>query len=208
MTVFGTTRLLLARHGRTRSNAEGRVQGGGWLDSVGRSQARALCQRLAREPLAAIYSSPLTRAKQTARVIARSHGLPVRLRGLLRDIDYGVYASALLSEARAQDPELWRRWFATPHTVHFPGGESLADLRRRMERFLEEVRGWSDRSVLAVCHDSPIRVLASIARGEDDTQHNATSVGEASLTVIDVTPEGPALGLYGDVAHLEGLSAA
>ena len=202
-------RLILVRHGRTGFNAQGRVQGGGRLDSLGRSQARAVAERLTQEPLAAIYASPLTRAQQTARAIARSHGLPVRQRALLRDIHYGIYSGMLFTDARLRDPALWSRWAQAPHTVSFPEGEGLADLRGRLVRFLDEIcRNHPGQSIVAVSHDSPIRTIVCIAQGLDDSHHHQHVVGVASVTVVEFTPDGPQLLVHSDQQHLEGIDAA
>ena len=67
-------RFLFVRHGRTPWNVQGRVQGGGGLDEVGRAQAVALGERLSSEPISAIYASPALRARQTATAVARRHG--------------------------------------------------------------------------------------------------------------------------------------
>ena len=110
-------RFLFVRHGRTPWNVQGRVQGGGGLDEVGRAQAAALGERLSSEPITAIYASPALRARQTATAVASRHGLKVRQRSLLRDMDYGKIAGALLSDVEARDPDLVERWRARPDTV-------------------------------------------------------------------------------------------
>ena len=157
MVVFTPVRLILVRHGRTEFNAQGRVQGGGHLDSLGQAQVQALAKRLLDEPLAAIYSSPFSRTQETARAIAQFHGLPIRKRAALRDIDYGIYSGMLFSEASALNPDLWEMWANTPQAVYFPGGERLDDLRKRLLQFLNYVsRNHAGQTVLAVSHDSPI----------------------------------------------------
>ena len=209
MNSKSTTCLLLVRHGRTEFNAQGRVQGGGKLDTVGQAQVQALVERLRAEELAAVYSSPLTRTLQTARAIARDRGLPVRQRRLLRDIDYGVFSGTLFADARVSDPALWRRWRDAPHTVSFPQGESLAVLRGRLERFLDEMKGWQGgRTVLAATHDSPIRTLCCIAQGLDDSHHHEYVAGVASITTLMLTPDGPRLLSHNDTMHLRGIDGA
>ena len=205
-----STKVLLVRHGRSEFNVEGRVQGGGKLDLVGRAQASGLAFRFQREPVAAIYASPTVRTLQTANAIARHLGLPVHRTKLLVDIDFGVYANMFAVEARAKDPDLWERWRTAPHAVRFPQGESLGDLRRRMERFLNEARAWDGgRTILVVTHDSPIRVAACIAAGLDDAHHHQWVAGTASVTTIELLTEGMRLVRpYADTSHLQGIDAA
>ncbi len=185
------------------------MQGGGKLDALGQAQVHALAERLRTEELAAVYSSPLTRTLQTARAIARNHGLPVRQRRLLRDIDYGVFSGKLFADARVSDPALWRRWRDAPHTVSFPQGESLAVLRGRLERFLNEVKGWQGgRTVLVATHDSPIRILCCIAEGLDDSHHHEYVTGVASITTLMLTTDGLRLREHNDTGHLRGIDDA
>ncbi len=170
-------RLFMVRHGRTAWNVQGRVQGGGGLDEVGRAQAASLAERLAGEPLAAVYASPAWRARQTADTVARAAGLPVRSRSALRDLDYGRYAGALVADVQREDPDLIERWRNAPETVTFENGENLAGLRARIARFISSaLAAHPDATVLAVSHDSPIRIAASIALGLPDSAHREPSL--------------------------------
>ena len=205
--------IIFVRHGQTSYNVEGRVQGGGVLDSVGRAQAAALADRLADEPLDAIYASPALRARQTARAVSRRRALPVTLpvkkRALLRDLDYGRFAGGLLSDLEAAQPGLVAQWRERPHTVLFEGGEGLAQLRRRIERFVAVVaKQHADGLVLAATHDSPVRMVACLALGLDDSHHNQEGIRAplASVTVVEANGDGSiGLRLHNDVAHLRGL---
>lgn len=207
--VVGRARFYLVRHGRTQWNAEGRVQGGGNLDEVGVAQVCALARRLASHQFEAVYASPLPRTRQTAAIVAGALGLPVRLHFLLRDLDYGETAGMLTTELRARYPDLWERLRTAPETVEFPGGESLGVLRRRMERFLREAAARHSGDVLVVTHDSPVRVVASIARGLSDAEHGRPDLetGLASVTVAAWVDGAVSLEVHGDVAHLEEVDA-
>ena len=204
-------RMIFVRHGRTPWNVQGRVQGGGALDEVGRAQAVALGERLRSEPIDAIYASPALRARQTAQATARRLGLPVRQRSLLRDLDYGHYAGALVSDLRRQSPGLLERWREHPDTVSFEGGESLAELRKRILRFIADVaRDHDGATVLAATHDSPVRVAVSLALDIDDSQHNREDlrVPLASVTVLNVGSGGLELVTRNDVEHLRGIDGS
>ncbi len=202
-------RLLLVRHARTTWNAEGRVQGGGSIDELGRAQALALAERLRKESFDGIYASNTLRARQTAQVVARLHGIKVRERNLLRDLDYGRFAGAFLSDFQRERPGLIEQWQAHPETVHFEGGESLGDLRIRMLRFISETSALHPSgTVLASTHDSPVRVAASLALGLDDSQHNRHDLvtANASLSTFEIDQGVIKLRTHNDVEHLQGIS--
>ncbi|MDE2837420.1 MAG: histidine phosphatase family protein [Chloroflexota bacterium] len=201
-------RLILARHGRTSWNVQGRVQGGGGLDEVGRAQVTALTGRLADEPITAVYASPAWRARQTAQPLADALGLPVRRRRLLRDLDYGRYAGALVADVMQEDPDLFHRWRTEPHTVTFDGGENLAALRGRIERFIREMSaGHPDGTVFAATHDSPVRMAVSIAHGLPDSSHREDWIKTtyASITELHVENGVVRAACHNDAAHLAGI---
>ncbi len=124
-------RLLLIRHGQTGGNRQRYV---GWedvpLDETGAAQARAVAELLAGERIDAVYSSPLTRAMDTARPLAEARGLPIQVREELKEIDYGQYQGLLKAD---QPLKLRREHLVAP----MPGGESLHDVFLRVGRFGE-----------------------------------------------------------------------
>ena len=127
-------RIVLVRHGRTAWNRVERFRGRADvpLDETGLAQAEAAARRVAAEwQPAAIYCRPLGRTVQTAEAIGRHCGLRAQPYPDLIDIDYGQWQGLTPEEARAQWPAEVDAWYHTPHTVIIPGGESLADLRRR-----------------------------------------------------------------------------
>ena len=201
-------RLILVRHGRTSWNVQGRVQGGGGLDEAGRAQVAALTERLAAEPISAVYASPAWRARQTAQPIADALGLRVRRRRLLRDLDYGRYAGALVADVMREDPDLFHRWRTEPHTVTFDGGENLAALRGRIERFIRDVAAaYPDGTVVVATHDSPVRMAVTIAHGLPDSVHREEWIKTtyASVTELQVDDGAVRVARHNDAAHLAGL---
>src|SRR5579885_2963963 len=129
------TRLLVARHGETVDNADGRWQG--WGDSPlsprGLAQARALARRLAGEPLAAVYSSDLGRAAHTARLAAAAHDLPVVELPALRERDVGLFSGLTGPEVEARHHEaLARRRLDGTMDWAPPEGESFRQVLARV----------------------------------------------------------------------------
>lgn len=133
-------RLILLRHGETEWNVERRYQGqlDSALTAVGRAQSRALATRLGRHAVAALYSSDLGRAQETARVCAEATGLRVILDSRLRERHLGMFQGLLKSEIREKFPEEYRRFKSDPDYL-VPGGESARQSSARMIACLEEI---------------------------------------------------------------------
>jgi broad specificity phosphatase PhoE len=130
--------LLLTRHGHA---AEPSVMLGGQLDvpldDVGRQEAEALARRLDGIRVDRIFSSPMARAFETAKVIARGRQIEVDER--LREQHYGSWEGLTHREIAARDPELRARWEADPSTTHAPGGECGNDVAARARAFLVDL---------------------------------------------------------------------
>ncbi len=135
------TLLYLVRHGRTDWNEEGRYQGhlDPPLNAKGREQARTMVQALRQVPFAAIYSSDLQRARETAEALAAGRNLSVRLDPRLREIDVGEWQGLLFTDIMARDPELFKRWDQAPSTMRLPGGETLAEVEARVWAALDDI---------------------------------------------------------------------
>jgi phosphoserine phosphatase len=157
-------RILLARHGETAGNVEGRHQGQGFdipLSEEGRSQARALGARLALEPLARAVASPLARARGTAELALGLRADMLRLEPAFVEIAHGAWEGRLFSEIREQDADLQRAWREAPHTVTLPGGESFHQVEARAwPAFCAACEGLGeDDTLLVVTHDGVNRAL-------------------------------------------------
>ena len=157
-------RILLARHGETPWNAEGRYQGQEDipLSPVGEAQARALGQRLQDTRIDRAVASPLSRAKRTAELAlgeARAGALQVDA-GLL-EIAHGEWEGLLASEIAARDGQRLQAWREQPDTVQMPGGESLQQVLDRAWAALQRACNGldDDATVLLVAHDAVNRVL-------------------------------------------------
>ena len=157
------TYLYLIRHARSTWNAEGRMQG--WadppLDELGRTQARALAERLKSEPITAVYSSPLARARETAEAIAAQHRLTVKYDDRLKERNLGDWTGLTGSEADDRSPELrsnGRDWRIDGP----PGGETQAELTARAAAaFADILTAHPDESrrVAVVSHGGTLSAL-------------------------------------------------
>jgi broad specificity phosphatase PhoE len=152
------TTILLARHGETDWNREGRWQG--WADpplnETGRAQARALADQLRALPFDAVYTSDLRRARETAEIVAAPHGVPVTSDAGLREIDVGSWSGLTRAEIEERFPGLER-----------PDGETrdqhLARVHGAVVRIARESAG---RRLLLVTHGGTMRALRDLVSEE------------------------------------------
>ena len=160
------TRLLLLRHGQTELSVQRRYSGRGnpALTELGRRQAEAAARYLAqRGGIAAVISSPLQRAYETAAAAAQALGLDATIDDDLIETDFGAWEGLTFTEAAERDPELHRRWLRDT-SIEPPGGESFDDVMARVcrarERITEQYQG---ATVLVVSHVTPIKTLLRLA---------------------------------------------
>ena len=157
-------KILLARHGETRWNAEGRYQGQRDipLSEVGQAQARQLGERLRDVELARAVASPLSRAAETARLALGSRATMLSFDPGLQEIAHGDWEGLLASEIGERDGELLQAWRERPETVQMPGGgESLQEvLDRAWPALVRAMQGLGrEDTLLLVAHDAVNRVL-------------------------------------------------
>jgi broad specificity phosphatase PhoE len=182
--------LLLARHGETDWNRDGRFQGHADppLNERGRRQARALAELLAGEPIEAVYSSDLLRAQETAQIVAMQLGLDVVVDPQLRERDVGEWSGLTRAEIDERFPNQIQAWREGRAVV----GETREALS---ERVLAAARRISaahpDGVVLVVSHGGALRMLRHAAgedlsgRGLANTEMVRIAVRDGSLLRLD-----------------------
>jgi broad specificity phosphatase PhoE len=154
--------ILLARHGETNDNREPiRVQGfrDTPLNDTGRRQAAELGERVASEGVVSLWSSDLSRARETAEIVGRRIGLVPRLDPRLREANRGRWEGRLFVDIAREEPELFDAWMLAGEQFRFPGGESLRDQLDRVAAALDDIRASGELPALAVAHGGSIRVM-------------------------------------------------
>jgi probable phosphoglycerate mutase len=153
------------------------------LGSLGRAQAARLAERLAPEGLAAVYASPLERARETAEPIAEAAGVAVQPEPALNELDYGGWAGRTWEELGG-DPA-WRAWNADRTQGRPPGGETLGEVQARVAGWLEAVRDrHAGERLAAVAHAEPIRAALVWALGAPLAALDRLEIGPASVSVV------------------------
>ncbi|HXH01275.1 MAG TPA: histidine phosphatase family protein [Xanthomonadaceae bacterium] len=191
-------RILLARHGETAWNAEGRYQGQSDipLSPIGEAQARALGERLHDLPVTRAVASPLSRARRTAELaLGEARAAMLQIDPRLMEIAHGTWEGLLASEIDDCDGERLRAWRDTPHDVLMPQGESLQHVLDRawpaLQRACEGLG--ADDTLLLVAHDAVNRVLLCRVLGLPLAQLWRFRQAPTTLNLL----EGP------DVKHLD-----
>jgi probable phosphoglycerate mutase len=168
-----STTLLLVRHGETDWNREHRFQGHADqpLNEAGRAQARVLATELGGDGVAAVYTSPLARAHETAEIIAASLALTPQPDARLMEIDVGSWTGLTVTEVEQRSPAALQRW--REQVGHgWDDGETYEDLAVRVLQALREIaRRHEGQTVLVVGHGGTIRVTLAHAAGIDMAEH-------------------------------------
>jgi probable phosphoglycerate mutase len=198
------TNLLLIRHA-TNDWVADRLAGwtpGVHLNENGRAQAEALAERLAAWPIAAIYSSPLERAVETAQPLAARHDLPIRMEEGVGESRYGDWTGQLLKEL-SKAPE-WMQVQFVPSLARFPGGEGLGEMQARAVAAIERLRAAHPNEVIAVVsHADVIKAIAASYAGLPFDLFQRLVVDTASITWFRFTPHGPRLLKFNDTGSFE-----
>jgi len=202
------TRLYLVRHGATQLTAEDRFSGaiGVDLSVEGRAQAERLAERLASEPISAVYASPLSRTVETATILATPHRLPVVQRDGLREISHGHWEGMSRHDVETQFAEEYAAWDADPFTFAPEGGESgVAVLARALPVIREIVVSHAGQNVLVVSHKATLRLLLSSLLGFDERGYrDRLDQSPACLNVVDFKDSVRArLMLFNDISHYQ-----
>ena len=177
--------ILLARHGQTAYNAEGRFQGHlpVPLDDTGREQARELADRAAQVPLRSLWCSPLARARETADVVAARVGLRAQEDARFAETDTGDWTGRSFAEVEAEDPDGFRRFQVSDPTFRYPGGESFAEQSDRVQAGLRDLRARHDAlPALVICHRGVIRLAIAAATG--DHSAGGRQIGNATMVAL------------------------
>jgi len=196
----------LVRHGETEWNAENRICGRTdvSLSEAGRRQAKSLAERLKPIPFEALYSSPLARALETARLISSSVGLEPILDERLLELDYGQWEGKTLAEIIKYDPGTFRAWDADPAQFAPPGGESGLEAQQRVVAFLDFLAAKHPPGhVLVVFHKTVCRLAICHILGMSPSEYRGRLiVNNAALSLIQAQPYGWQLITFNDTSHL------
>ena len=181
--------LVLVRHGETDWNAANRFQGHADppLNETGRAQARALASELRREVFAALYTSPLQRAAETAAIVGHEQGLEPRPDDALKEVNVGSWSGLTREEVEQRYPAGFARWLEYGHG--WDDGETYHELGDRVVTSLIRIAERHDgRNVLAITHGGPIRSALAVAErvSFDEARRSIHVIGNCAVVRLAV----------------------
>ncbi|MFF5978695.1 bifunctional RNase H/acid phosphatase [Streptomyces olindensis] len=201
--------FVLLRHGETPLTPQKRFSGSGGTDpslsDAGREQAERAAALLARRgTIQAVVSSPLTRTRETAGIVAARLGLDVEIEDGLRETDFGAWEGLTFAEVRERHPDDLNAWLASPDAEPTGGGESFAATATRIAATRDKlIAAYAGRTVLLVTHVTPIKTLVRLALGAPPESLFRMELSAASLSVVAYYADGNAsVRLLNDTSHL------
>ncbi|MCH7745378.1 MAG: histidine phosphatase family protein [Chloroflexi bacterium] len=201
-------KLILVRHGETRLNKAGRVQGinAEPLNVTGRAQARVVSTALAYDQPFHLYASPLARAIETAQTTSDAHHVPLATLDDIREADVGDLDGMTIPEIRERYPGFMERWATDSGNAQMPGGESLAQLQERVWQVAQTLLGRHlEDSVVVVSHNFPIETLVCRVLELPLAGIRRMRVDLGSLSTVDMREDRRRLVHLNDICHLEGI---
>lgn len=210
------TKIIMVRHGQTAWNLNGRFMGqlNIPLDETGLSQAALVAQRLRALRPEAIYASDLQRAWQTAQAIHRamtadtSDGAVPEIipEPRLREMSFGDWQGLTYAEIQVKYPEGAKAWESDLGSFCPPGGESLAQMARRVKEALEEIlRRYVDQTVLVVAHGGTLQTLITLATGQTADKMWQFPLKNTSVSEIEFYSNERLITLLNDTCHLSAM---
>ena len=180
--------LVLARHGQTEWNVQEifRGQADVELNEIGRKQAELLGEFLGDPGIEAVYSSPLKRALDTARAVATCHNLDVGVSPGLNDMNFGEWEGMQVEVVKQRYSEAYAVWAGRPEQARVPGGETLAQVRHRAMRAVDEVVSKHTGRVVLVTHRVIVKLATLALLGLDESSFWNIVVDTCGVTTFRI----------------------
>lgn len=204
------TKILIIRHGETAWN-RGKIFRGTYnipLNENGRKQARLAAQALENIRIDAAYTSPLSRAKETAEIVSVPHGISPEVHDGFIDMDYGEWTGKADSEVARLWPDAHADWTAKPHTVRPPGGTTLQEVFNNSFAAMEELAEEHDHQTIAIfTHRVVNKVLIIGALSLGLERFPFIIQGNCCINEIERIQSGYLIHLINDVSHIKKAGA-
>lgn len=178
--------MYLARHGQTESNVQGRYAGFSdeSITDAGRAQMNVLASRLAACGVAEIWTSEVPRARDSADVVARVLGAPIRADARLNEMRLGPWEGLTEAEVARAFPSAHALWCVLPDQLVLEGRETLDEVAVRVSSAVSDA-AQQKHPILLISHVAPIRVAVLTTLGLPLSQYKRLSMGNGDGVVID-----------------------
>jgi len=202
---FLTRKILLVRHGLTDWNYTHRFQGRTDvpLNEAGLLQAEKTARRIESWPVDAVYSSPLTRARQTADIVTARLNKPTTIIDDLIEVCFGSWEGLYFKEKMEKKDETLMKWLADPFFNAPPGAEEWDSIKLRAERAVNSVLDSEHKHIVIVSHGGIIRALLVMFLGLDPHTVWKIRSSNCSLTGIEIKEYETSLAFANDDLHLK-----
>jgi len=188
--------FLFIRHGQTDHNVDQRVMGRQPipLNEIGKRQAQEIADHLRNVELAAVVSSPVLRARETAEAILKRHpDLKLTLDEGFSEIDYGEWVNLTISDIVVRYPDVWPAYHSNPAVAKIPGGESLVTARdRTFASILNLKKQHPDGKIVIVSHADVIKLAITGLLGWPIEMFKSFSMDNGAVVLVR---EHPAFGM-------------
>lgn len=192
-------KLILVRHGESVANRQGIYQGQTYnttLTVLGKRQARVLSKQLKNYKIDTIYTSPLKRALETAKIIVAGLGIPIITNENLLEINHGDWEGRTKAKVKRLYPNIFAQWKREPDKTIMPNGEDLTTVLKRTRRFLRNLKqDHQAGTFLIVAHDTVLRVMIAEVLGLPLSNIWRFRLDNAALTIVQWGSQGKLLTL-------------
>ncbi len=204
-------KLILVRHAESTWNKSNRVQGikNPKLSNKGRRQSQLLAEKFNGMKFDAVYSSPLKRAYDTAKILVKNMSYKTYKTYIstvedLQEIKLGVWEGMTINQVRQKYKELYAQWYQKPVEVKIPGAETVLEFRDRVVNVLDGIRAkHPDQEVLVVTHGGVITLYLAHLLEMDLNRLWSISLKNAAVTIISFCENFPCVLVFNDTCHLE-----
>ncbi|MGE5417076.1 MAG: histidine phosphatase family protein [Acidobacteriota bacterium] len=205
-------RLILVRHAESVWNEQGKYQGSADipLSERGKREAGALAERLKSEKIDAAYSSNLSRAYDTARIISESHGLNVQAVPELAEMNFGEWEGLTYLEIKERfGEESFQTWMHDPERVDIPGGEKFADFADRIELAMAWIVALhsDNETILIVAHGASLMVYGCRLNKEALSCYRRYVHRNAAFSIVEFRGDSIVFEVINDFTHLDGFES-
>ncbi len=201
-------RVILIRHGQTDWNESGIFRGriDVKLNPNGIRQAEIIGEVLKNVHIDAVYSSPLSRAFDTATAIARYHSLTVEVYEPITDKNFGEWQGLNRSEVESRYPVIFGVWLSAPEKVEIPNGETLSQVRQRLVVGLKEILSrHPEGTVVLVSHGLTNKVLLCAMLGLDNSHFWKVKQDNGAINIFKYSGNGSKVFLMNETTHLQSI---